>query len=53
LPTSEKLADEYNTTPRTVRRYNREKMKHGGDRKSSGQNDHLKTSEKTAYQEAI
>jgi len=30
------------------RRYLREKLKHGGDRKSSGQIDHLKTSEKLA-----
>lgn len=29
-------------------RYNREKDRHGGDRKSSAQNDHLKTSDKLA-----
>jgi len=29
-------------------RYNREKERHGGDRKSSDQNDHLKTSDKLA-----
>jgi N6-adenosine-specific RNA methylase IME4 len=35
------------------RRYNREKKAHGGDRKSSAQNDHLKTSERLAKENKV